>query len=302
MRDPGSAVVQAGPLSVLGELALLFDTPQRGVLYAGHHGCTVWGLHKQRFRSLLASTAAAKLKDTRRALKKAPLLQRLTKEQLHKLADAVREVSFKGGDVIIRKGDIGDALFFLTEGLVKCTDIGTGGRQTRDIILEPGKVFGERALLLDEARAANVVAVSSVVTCYTLDRRSVRATAWGSAWGYCMDHSPLRSPSPPPSPYQLTILTPHPSPPTLSSCAVSSAEWLGSGLRACACAVSYRGADCWCGQRLLPPQVHQLLGPLRDLFTHNMAVNVLRSVPMLACLSYTERNEVWNGAGGGKVE
>ena len=35
-----------------------------------------------------------------------------------------------------------------------------------------------------------------------------------------------------------------------------------------------------------------MLGPLRELLTHNMAVNVLRSVPMLACLSSSERNEV----------
>ncbi len=133
------------------------------------------------------------------------------------------------------QGDIGDALFLITDGLVKCTDIGTGGSQraTRDIILEPGKVlyvcvclcvgvcvrvhvrvrvlvrvvcvclyvcvrdklvhvqagahafkhaqmltcalqvFGERALLLDEARAATVVALSPSVTCLTLDRHSV---------------------------------------------------------------------------------------------------------------------------------
>ena len=53
-------------------------------------------------------------------------MRSLTKPQLLKLADAVREVSFRSGDVIIRKGDIGDALFFITDGLVKCTDIGTG--------------------------------------------------------------------------------------------------------------------------------------------------------------------------------
>ena len=53
-----------------------------------------------------------------------------------------------------------------------------GGRQTRDIILEPGKVFGERALLLDEARAANVIAVSATVTCFTIDRHSVRTVCW----------------------------------------------------------------------------------------------------------------------------
>ncbi len=224
VRDPSGVTIHAGPLSVIGELALLYDTPQRGVFHAGPRGCCVWSLDRGSYRSILASTAAAKLKDTRRALKKAPLLRGLTKEQvrpqtpmspprlsptlprggfpccvcasaaesgphtppppsppppcrlqfavplrvgvglahdsfappllcparprltpapvpqLHRLADAVREVSFRCGDVIIRKGDIGDALFFLAEGLVKCTDIGTGGRQTRDIILEPGKV------------------------------------------------------------------------------------------------------------------------------------------------------------------
>ncbi len=101
-------------------------------------------------------------------------LDGLTKQQLRKLSEAVREVSYTIDDVIIRKGDIGDALFFIKEGLVRCTDIGTGGSKTRDIMLEPGKVFGERALLLDEPRAATVIAMSPTVTCYTLDRHAVR--------------------------------------------------------------------------------------------------------------------------------
>jgi hypothetical protein len=42
-------------------------------------------------------------------------------------------------------------------------------------------------------------------------------------------------------------------------------------------------------------QVHQLLGPLREVFQQNMAINMLRSVPTLACLSSVERVEVRRG-------
>jgi hypothetical protein len=156
-------------------------------------------------------------------------------------------------------------------------------------------VFGERALLLDEARAATVIAVSAVVTCYTLDRHSVGVlgclgVSWGALlWNPCFPcawaHSVCGG-----VPRQISRAFAH------------IVE------RACLHGSSCSRVCVWCldgtrHPRAPPPplclaphpsleQVHQLLGPLRDLFTHNMAVNVLRSVPMLACLSSAERSEV----------
>ena len=39
---------------------------------------------------------------------------------------AVKEVSFEKGTVIIKKGDVGDAFYFIKSGIVRITDVGSG--------------------------------------------------------------------------------------------------------------------------------------------------------------------------------
>ena len=161
-----------GPGKVFGELALLYDSPRAAKVVCGPDPCTLWRLDRASFRSVLASASERKLKASQAALKDVPLLKTLKPEQLSKLAHAAREVSFVKDDVIIRKGDIGDCLYCLMSGSVVCKDIGTGVA-TRSLVLEGRVVFGERALVLDEPRAANVVATADTVTCLTIDRHAV---------------------------------------------------------------------------------------------------------------------------------
>lgn len=120
-----------------------------------------------------------------------PLFAVFDDARLMKLAQAVKEEVFQGGNVILQKGESGDTMYIIKQGSVRCTDIGHGmtrgctldvsyycmacaGRPTRDIVLEAGKVFGERALLLDEPRAATVTAVTPTVICYSLSKQTVR--------------------------------------------------------------------------------------------------------------------------------
>lgn len=195
-----------------GELALLYNSPRAATVRAAVTS-QVWALDRRTFRHIVASAAARKLDGSRAALRRVPLLQSLTEEQVTKIAMAVTEVTYRAGDVIIRKGDRGDAFYFLKEGDVVCTGVGTGARAMKDIPLHAGAYFGERALLLDEPRAANVIATSERCVCLRLDRLSVI----------------------------------------------------------------------------------QLLGPLRELFDHNMCVNVLRSVPMLSALTSEEADKLADG-------
>jgi len=76
---------------------------------------------------------------------------------------------FKEKDVIVRKGDIGDAFFIIQEGNVLVKDISVGSTVYEDQTLGPGEYFGERALATSEPRAANVVATTKGV-CFSIDR------------------------------------------------------------------------------------------------------------------------------------
>ena len=87
-----------------------------------------------------------------------------------KLSDAFKDHSFKAGDHIITEGESGFDLFFLQEGEAYATKTGVDGSLKE---YKSGDNFGERALLKNEPRAANVIAKTDC-SCVSLDRHSVK--------------------------------------------------------------------------------------------------------------------------------
>lgn len=80
------------------------------------------------------------------------------------MAQVVRTEYHKPGDVLIRKGELGDRFYIVQLGTVVCTEgEGMGGEKVE---LSAGAYFGERALLsredADARRGANVVAATDV--------------------------------------------------------------------------------------------------------------------------------------------
>ena len=70
--------------------------------------------------------------------------------------------AFAAGETIIREGDVGDAAYMIVSG--RCRAVRNADGQVEELgIMGPGEVFGEMALLLDEPRAASVVAEEPVV-------------------------------------------------------------------------------------------------------------------------------------------
>ena len=89
--------------------------------------------------------------------------------QLKRLADLLGEERFKSNDKIITQGESGDTFYVIKEGSVKCT-IKTKPDEEKEVLrLEKGQYFGERALLKNANRAANVIAVGKVV-CLSISR------------------------------------------------------------------------------------------------------------------------------------
>lgn len=55
-----------------------------------------------------------------------PLFAVFDDARLMKLAQAVKEEVFQGGNVILQKGESGDTMYIIKQGSVRCTDIGHG--------------------------------------------------------------------------------------------------------------------------------------------------------------------------------
>ncbi len=87
---------------------------------------------------------------------------------------------FDAGDEIVREGAVGHETFMIVRG--RCRVFRTvGGQQETLATLSGGDVFGEMALLLEEPRAATVVAEEEV-TAVVLDRETMADGVGADGW------------------------------------------------------------------------------------------------------------------------
>jgi len=92
--------------------------------------------------------------------------------------------TYSPGSLIVREGDTGDRAYLIVEGT--CCAFRTINDE-RELLVEmnPGDVFGEMALLLDEPRAASVEAVDTVKV-LVLDKRTMDEGFGDSGWTAAM--------------------------------------------------------------------------------------------------------------------
>ena len=94
--------------------------------------------------------------DPTALLERVPLFEQLDRHTRRRLRRALRPGLAVPGDRLIRKGEVGDGMYFLVDGAVSVR--WPGGRRT----LGTGDVFGETALLTGQRRSADVVALTYV--------------------------------------------------------------------------------------------------------------------------------------------
>jgi len=93
------------------------------------------------------------------ALKKVPLFESLTLDQLDAVAQLAEEREFQPGDVIVREGDPGGQLYLLLEGAVDVYLHHGAPAEERLRTVEAVGYFGEMAVLDDQPRSATIVAL-----------------------------------------------------------------------------------------------------------------------------------------------
>ena len=97
-------------------------------------------------------------------LRRVPLFERLSPEDLQRVAAVAEERDFAPGVPLMSEGEVGNELFVILEGRVRVERVEPDGSIRQLRTYEQGDHVGELATLLDRARVATVVAETEVRT------------------------------------------------------------------------------------------------------------------------------------------
>jgi CRP/FNR family cyclic AMP-dependent transcriptional regulator len=103
-------------------------------------------------------------------VRKLDFFEPLDNKIVKQIAQQCFEREFAAGDYIIRQGEPGLGLYFITQGTVK-VEIETNGRTVPVAQLQSGAFLGELSIVDEQARSANVVCLEST-QCLLLTRDS----------------------------------------------------------------------------------------------------------------------------------
>lgn len=135
--------------AVVGELALLYDAPRAATVVA-ETACTLYRVSQDTFRRIQAAYVLSNDDATRKVIKSNKVFSGLPDEIINELASCLFQKKFKKGEVLIKKGDPLNEVYFVQEGHILAKDISIGGTKYANLKIKPGDSFGERALVMRE--------------------------------------------------------------------------------------------------------------------------------------------------------
>jgi len=151
-------------------LALLYLVPRSSTVKA-EVDSVVWVIDRMNFKSILTKTSEVKIAEYCKYLEKVPILEPLTRDDKKDIAEALVEMHFDKGEVILEQGEQGNTFYILYEGEV---EVYVDGVVVKKLAATPSTVsyFGEMALMHHEPRAATVTVCSERAKALALDRDS----------------------------------------------------------------------------------------------------------------------------------
>jgi small-conductance mechanosensitive channel/CRP-like cAMP-binding protein len=100
------------------------------------------------------------------------LFRPFTAEEREALAASMAEVPLAPGQVLMRRGDPGDSLYLLAEGVLEVRIADDSGAEVPVDRLHPGALFGEMSLLTGQPRSATILALTDALA-FRLTRENV---------------------------------------------------------------------------------------------------------------------------------
>ncbi len=159
-------ITELGPKTLnvndtFGELALI-QNKKRTASAKTLENCKLLLLNGKKFREIISEKTETEFKDRMNILEVSPIFSSLDNNKLNALATGLINCSFEPGQKIIYKDAIGESIYIIKSGKVKCLN---GEHEIR--FLGPKDYFGEGAILFNMNRSLTIT-VEEATECYQL--------------------------------------------------------------------------------------------------------------------------------------
>ncbi|KAF6737454.1 cGMP-dependent protein kinase 2 [Oryzias melastigma] len=166
----GKLLGEMRPGTAFGELAILYNCKRTATVKAVLQS-HIWALERQTFQTIMMRTTQARHEEYFSFLRSVSLLKQLPEEKLGRIVDCLEVDYFEKGEYIIREGEEGNTFFIIAKGEVTVTQSSEGFTEPQEIkTLGVGDYFGERALISEDVRSANIVCNENDTQCLVVDR------------------------------------------------------------------------------------------------------------------------------------
>ena len=152
---------------------MLYNAPRAATITA-KTDAELWSLDRATFNHIVKDAACRKREKYEQFLQGVKILQNMDEYERSKLADAFKEEWYNPDQFVISEGEEGNTFYLIMHGEAIATKTLEPGKAPIEVFrYKPGDYFGERSLLKNEPRAANIIALTQLQV-VALDRHSFK--------------------------------------------------------------------------------------------------------------------------------
>ena len=156
-----------GQWNTFGEISL-FTEKKREEVIISKEPCELYIIDGESFRDIQKRNNEMILKERYNFLNNISLFESLDKISKYNVAQKLKKKTFMPNNKIITKGERGDKLYIIKEGIVACK---IGLQEIRR--LSNNEYFGQNAILIDVKRGADVIPLNKTI-CYEISKDDLK--------------------------------------------------------------------------------------------------------------------------------
>ena len=153
--------------STFGEISLFTEKKREEVIISKEY-VELYIIDGESFRDIQKRNNEIILKEKYNFLNNISLFESLDKISKYNVAQKLKKKEFEHNDKIIKKGEKGEKLYIIKEGLVSCK---IGFQEIRK--LSNNEYFGQNSILIDVKRGADIIALQKTI-CYELTKDDLK--------------------------------------------------------------------------------------------------------------------------------